>query len=34
MGIFAAIPHEIRVRNDLDYKMNLYQHVDKIIYED
>jgi len=34
MGIFAALPHEIRVKNDLEYKMDLYQNVNKIIYED
>jgi hypothetical protein len=34
MGIYAALPHEIRMKNQLEYRMNLYQNVDSIINKD
>ena len=33
-GIFQAQRHERKVQNMFDLKYNLYQHVDKIKYED
>ena len=33
-GYFADQPHEVKVQNELDLRLNLYRNVDKIKHKD